>query len=289
MRVLDMRATSAFPLSIATSFALESMFEGPNPPFDPTREKPPAIDPHQYQAFWINVATIYRNLLDSVSSTEERNKLLPGDILDFLIYELETIKDVVNHFTQGRLPVVFYHSRYEGMKSAHPWAKLRIPSTTKQLRDRDIRDAVLTPLIKNHTKDFQLRIFKRALETTEVRQKVLILTHYAYDLLSSRKFDDLHLLESHTGLLKKHASFYTKLSNSKDLVRIPFNMCTIQVFGDSQTFFGFPPEVKHDILQLSELAKWNAMTTSDRVRLGISTLKDRLTADILIKMLGEQP
>ena len=285
-RALEQRTQSAFPLSIGTSLALESMFEGPQPTYDPTREKPPVIDPYQYQAFWINIDTVYRNIYESVA-TAEKGVLLPGDILDTLIHELETIRDVVNHFTQGRLPVVFYHSRYEGMKSAHPWGKLRVPNTPKQLRDAQIRDATLNPLIKNHSQDFQIRSFKRALEVKEERPRALIMTHYAYDLLSHRRFSDLHLLESHTGLLKKQASYYTKLSNGKELMRLPFNTCTIQVFGDSQHFFGMNQEVKHDLIMLAEQANWNAMTTTDRMRLGIGSLKDRLTAEILIKMLGE--
>lgn len=286
-KILSQRPTSAFPLSIGTSLAFESMFEGgPNPTYDPARIKPPPIDPYTYQGLWINIDTVYRNIYEAVE-TEQRGHLLPGDLLDTLIEEIGHIRDIVNQFTQGRLPVVFYHSRYEGMKAAHPWAKLRIPTTPKQLTERDLMDAALRPLLKNHTQDLGIQVFKRGLETTTPQGKVLIFTHMAYDLLSHRKFSDLHLLESHTGVLKKQASYYTKLTGGKDLMRIPFNTCTIQVFGDSRTFLGFPSEVKKDLIGLAELANWNSQTTADRMRLGITSLKDKLTAGILVKMLHE--
>ena len=114
-----------------------------------------------------------------------------------------------------------------------------------------------------------------------------MLTHVAYDLLSYNKFNTLHLLESHTGKCKDISLWWTKLSNSKDLMRIPFNILTLQIFGDSQIFLPFPIETRKQILQLAEDKKWTNVTTKERIRLSLDTLKDVFAAVVLKKILNE--
>jgi hypothetical protein len=51
---LSTRTISAFPLSISTSLALESIFTPKLPPYDPNRIIPEHINLIDYQEIWIN-------------------------------------------------------------------------------------------------------------------------------------------------------------------------------------------------------------------------------------------
>lgn len=63
------RTTSGFPVSISTGLALESIFSPRQAVYDPDRVTPPRVDLSKYQEFWVNTATLFRNMV-SASSRE---------------------------------------------------------------------------------------------------------------------------------------------------------------------------------------------------------------------------
>src|SRR5690606_9561418 len=84
-------------------------------------------------------------------------------------------------------------------------------------------------------------------------QDTMLLTHIPVDLLSADRFSKLVLLESHTGAIKPHLSWYTKLTNGKELFRMPFNRFTLQVFGDNGVHFApMPMKMKQAVKDISE-------------------------------------
>mgnify|MGYP000107791658 CR=1 FL=1 len=284
-RVLQERAVSAFPISIGTALALESILDGIQPPYDPEREIPERIDLNQYQEFWINIETVYRNILGSVP-TAVQSSLLGGEILEVMEEEVELIQELVNNATAGRMKVMFYRNDQKGLARAHPHAVLRKPKTDKQITYQLLCDNVCNAFLKHNKGKSSFAEYDRLLKPLG-KPKALIITHQAYDLLSEKFFDELDLLESHTGVLKKRSLWHTKLSDGKNLVRIPVNVCTMQVFGDSVTFSPQPMALRQQVIELSEKFEWHALTTKDRLRLSFGTLKDHHAGSVLSAMLGE--
>lgn len=281
---LSQRTMSAFPVSIGTSLALESIDKGPNDPYDKERIIPNTVDTQEYSELWVNLFTLFRNIYQSIP-TASREGIDPAEYKDVLLQEIDIIKDFIGSHTRGKMKCIFYASDYAQLKFHHPHAKIRQDNTDKQKLYTSTMLTVIGGVFKHFTKDDKsIKHFKLGIEPDK-SSKALIMTHYAYDLLSSKKFSNLDLLESHTGLLKPKGLWYTKLTNGNSLVSIPFNKMTIQVFGDGQTFLGLNKEVRDQVFEISTKYNWNPLTTNDRVRLGISSMKDAFTKTILLDML----
>lgn len=283
--ILSQRTTSAFMLSIGTSLSFESLFVGSQQPYDQERVIPNNVDLTHYDELWINLFTLFRNIIGSVP-TAQVNNLLPDDIAYVLAEEVEYIRDIVKTHVGSKVRVVVYSSAYKGLKEKHKHASVRGDTTEKQRRMTDLLNDVINIYYKHHPlhedgKHYNLGIG----DANSINKKVLILSHYAYDLLSYKKFFKMDLLESHTGVLKERAKWYTKYTDGKNLVRIPFNEAFIQVFGDSQTFHPMDKVLRADILELAERSNWNPLTTDERIRFTISGLKNPFFVSILKEML----
>lgn len=282
---LSGRATSSWPISIGTALALESLFTGPAAPYDPERPIPQHVSIENYQEFWINLSTLYRNIMGSIES-KLQDKVMAADMLHVLESETELIDEIVTHESHGTVRVYYYSSEYTGLQQRHPNAKLRVASTPKQILYADMCGMVLDEYHKRHGRENQVFQFDRDIRSPN-KSKALLLSHVAYDLLSAHYFGDLHLLESHTGILKKKALWYTKYHNGKELARVPFNAAFLQLFGDSQQFHPFPISVRKRLIALADEYKWTAMTTMDRLRLSVDTLEDTQLAKQILQMLKE--
>lgn len=269
---LNNRTTSSFDLSIGTSFALESLLSGPNPTYDPDRIKPPKIVLTSYNELWINLMTLFRNIVGAMDK-EGFKVVMTEDIADVLEYEVELIKSVIKESFAGRVKVVFYTSSYEGLREKYPFAKIRGDSTDTQKIYTAILTNTLNVFFSRYGKTENIKHFNLKLEPQN-RIKVLIITHFAYDLLSYKNFDHLDLLESHTGVLKARVSWNTKYADGKNLVRIPWSEKFLQVFGDSNTFYPLEKKIRQAVIDIAEKNNWNSLTTKDRIFLGIEQISD---------------
>lgn len=279
---LASRTTSSFPLSIGTSLAFESISKGNKPAYDPDRVIPNKINLSDYNYFYINLMSLFRNILGAVSS-KDVPALMPGDIVYTLSQEVDIIKDIVNNESNNKTKCLFYVSKYSNLNKQHPYAYIRKDNTEKQKQYSSIMQMVINEYIKTQTKG-SIEIFDLELKTNS-KSNSLILTNFAYDLLSYKSFSKLDLIESHTGILKDKTQFYTKLIGGKDLIRIPFNTMSLQVFGDSQTFNPMPSKTRQVVLELADKYQWHQGTTKDRLYYSINTLSDKLLADVLRTML----
>jgi hypothetical protein len=280
--VLANRTMSAFPISIATSHALESIANGPQPPYDPERIIPQKINILEYEYFWINLLTIYRNIIGAVG-TENVKHLLPADLIYAIEFELGVITDIINKTSLGKTKCIFYVSKYSNLEKKHPHATIRKDNTEKQRFYTNMMQQTINEFIKRQSKD-AIKFYECDLKP-ETKSDSLILTNYAYDLLSYKHFNKLDLLESHTGVLKPKSMWYTKLLNGKDLNRIPFNSLSIQVFGDKETFSGMPHKVKSLILELAEKYQWTQVTSKDRIYYSLDRLDDKFLSTVLKTMI----
>ncbi len=283
--VLSGRTTSSYPISIGTALSLESIAVGSNPVYDPERIIPHEIKINDYQELWINLSTLYRNILGSVSAAAQAT-IVPADLLITLEFETELIKEIIAKLTLDKVKVIYYYSHYKGLERKHPHSKIREDTTPKQIKYTEDRDRIITEYLKRHKKAGEVLEFDLSIKPT-VPTKILIITHEAYDLLSAANFTSMDLLESHTGKLKDKSHWWTKLSNSKDLMRMPFNACTLQLFGDSQRFHPMTGKVRLAVIELANERQWTPITTKARLQYSFEHMPDKFTGLVLTQMLKE--
>jgi hypothetical protein len=276
--ILANRAVGQYPISIATSLAIESL-NGIHPEIVVT--KPPIL---KYPRLWINVRTLYRNLMGAVER-ENQGLLLPPEIAQTVSEEMDSIPSIVNEVTGGKTDVVYYFSNMSGMERKYKHATLRRDTTEKQKEYTLIMQNVVDLLLKHHSDEirgFDLKIKPHNNETG----RTLLLTHIPYDLVSWQHFDHLTLIESHTGALKERAQWYTKYENGKELSMIPFREDFLQVFGDKETFRPMDIRLRRDLIAVATKYHWTAVTTREKILYGIDQIQNpyfrTLLRDILV-------
>lgn len=279
------RAMSSFALSIGTALAFESVFQGKQPAYDPERVIPVHVDICAYDELWVNLATLVRNIHSSVPTNEQAG-LMGVDLYMTLESEIEIIRSLVEEGSNGRTHAVFYATNHSKLPGRHPHARMRLDTTDKQKVYTAMRDVVLDEYLLRHQGKTGMQVFEERLSPA-VRCRALVLTNDAYDLLSYSRFAELHLLESHTGLLKKRAMWYTKYTQGKELMRIPFNACFMQVFGDSMHFHPWPIRDRLVIKNMADERSWTTLTTRDRLVYCFTEMKDVELGKKLLKMLSE--
>ena len=260
------RAVGQYPLSIATSLALESA-AGIHPELPQRPDRPPL---GEYEQLWVNVRTLYRNFMGALDKDTVKGVQAP-DIAMSLFGEMDTIRDVVSDVTDGRCKAVFYLSNYSGLNTRFPHAVLRMDSTPRQKEYTAIQNQTLELMLHQHPEQFKGFHLKLR---PEGRPRAMIITHYAYDLSAHDQFTKLVLLESHTGAIKEFAQWYTKYYEGKTLSMIPFREDFLQIFGDAETFRPFDPKLRKELIEIATKYKWSAVTTKAKILYGIDTLQN---------------
>lgn len=264
MSVLD-RVTSGFPLSISTGLAFESLFPPREQVYDPERKVPDHIDISQYTHMWINVDTLFRNMLDASDKTSLMNTGYK-ETVSALIDELDTIVSLLHNEGQGIMTPVFYTCDYRhALRNIHRGFSLRDLNTPTQIWTKELRDKTMEGLKKAKA---NIEFFKGGIEAATGGSS-LMLTHFPYDLLSRNKFTRLDLLESNTGKLKKPAQWCSKYYPipRADMSILPFHRPLLLALGDKALIQPWPIKIRKQILGIAEKRKWTPVTTLDRVLL----------------------
>jgi hypothetical protein len=273
------RTTSSYPLSIGTALAFESLGLGPNAAYDLDRKLPDKVNVDDYDNVWVNLLTLYRNICAAVPSADAMG-LRAEDVAEVMAEEVDIIREIVKGRSNKQTPVIFYSCNYAGLAKKYPHAKLRTDTTDRQRHYTQLAQATINAFYKGQTASPSLIHFNQSIKPKE-HVNSLILTHYAYDLCSHDDFKRLTLLESHTGLLKDRSLWYTKYYDGKNLVRIPFTLKFLQVFGDTSIFHPHDRKLRATIIELAQERNWNYATTKDRIELGLSTLKNPYFVEVL--------
>lgn len=279
---------SGFPLSIGTSLAFESIFNMRQKPYDPDRKIPQHIDIGKYNTLWVNMATLYRNIMASLEK-EEANRVHPQDVFTTLLEEINVIENLLQEEGKG-CQVHFYHSDYKKLKQRVNSQKYKVTKLKEPLTDSQKFLANLMESVIKGVHDLQGAHywFDDAIEPKH-RDTSLVLTHLPYDLTSYKKFTDLHLLESNTGVLKERFSWSSKYHpvGKSDLSILPFHRKLLLIFGDKHQIIPGPLSLRKQILEIAEKRHWTPMTTLDKVKLDFSIDNhDPYTADVW-NSLGE--
>lgn len=263
--ILSTRTVSEnLPISIGSGQALEG--------FTALLQKPNA-------AFWINLRTVIRNAMESISK-DYTGKYRPKDLMHVVTTDITFMLDYLRN-SLGVSDIQLYYCMYDDFRSVFPHALAKDVKTPLQIAQQSMEVGTLK-LCVDYYKDA-----KRfgTLVTGEITTSVIMITHMPIDLLKHKTFSQLWLLESHTGALKGKSEFYTKLTNGKDLTMIPFNKFTIQIFGDNNRMLqAMPNNLKKLIIDLATKHRWTPLTTMELVKFHINTITDMYTRDVLLKI-----
>ena len=275
------RTVSAFPLSVGTSLAFESVFASENPSVDPDRKIPQQIKITDYNKLWINVGTLFRNMYNAI----DRNAIkyaTAADAADAIQSEMDFIDDLVHAESNGQTSTVFYICTYDDLTSRFKMGSLRLPRTDIQLQYAKLYKSTLE-VIKRRANAGRIR------EVLEYKSKfsggssdVLIFTHFPIDLLNAPKFRRMDLLESHTGILKKQTDWYTKYYEGRDLNMLPLNGILLTVFGDDHHFRPQTRAMKEAVLTVAKERRWTVLTSPRDVVAGIRLMRDHALRDALL-------
>lgn len=271
--VLADRVLGEYPLSIATSLAISGALG--NHPDHPTNKNELIL----YDEIWVNIKTIFRNLYNAVDR-ELISTVDNKSIYEQIEVETDQLQRVIEAETKGKMKVTFYVSDYAGMEFKYPHAHLRGDTTPLQTAYTSAMVGSLAPYVRNHQHD--LKTFRLKLSGLP-ENKLMILTHYAFDLLS-RGLRNAALLESHTGTVKHSHQWYTKYLNGSTIPTIPFNEGFIQVFGDKEHFRPTSIGIRKAVLELATDRNWSQVTTVEKIKYDIGLLKDHFLRDNLIQL-----
>lgn len=276
LQQLAQRELGAIPLSVGTSLAIESACG-----VLPEKEvSPPPI--LAVKELWVNLRTLFRNLMGALDK-DFREQVLPDALVMGLQEEMSILESAIVKAGQGQVRVVFYYCSYAALPRTFPRAKKKELSTNRQ-KVYDILEQRALQILHQQQPSQDVRWFN--LELTGQHPAAMIITHCAVDLLNRRHFTNLLLLESHTGAIKPHTQWNTKLTNGKELTRIPFNQLTLQVFGDGGVFFSpMPSKIRSYVIELAEQENWTAVTTREKIIYGIKKLRDPSAIVFLMELI----
>ncbi len=262
------RTISAFPISVGTSLALESLFAPRLETIDPER-KFERVDVTKYSEVWINLSTLFRNIVGAVEK-EVFMMATDNELLSILQSEIEIINDLFQNEGQGFCKPIYYHCSYKKLYDKLDKAKIGIRSHKTELqRSYAVKhDKTLEKLDKATD---EIRKFNIELSGNSTAN-ALMLSHVPYDLLSYKSFNNLSLLESHTGKLKNRNQWNSKYFAlpTKDLSHMPFNELLLLVFGDKVQIQPSPMKLRTQIYDTSINRKWNVMTTLEKIKYDLS-------------------
>lgn len=267
------RVLGAFPISIATSLALEFLLgvkSEANPDPVPNQVK-------NYKEIWFNIKTLFRNLYNALDKDAQK-EILDGELFEALLHEMEVILSIIDEYSIFYTKCYFYVSDYDGLDKKYKLALFKTANTENQI----IYNTLMENTIKHIKKQKNINAATSSTEVCEFKlylkpvnqTTALILTHIPFDLFSYKAFSKLELLESHTGKIKDRSLWSSKYANGKELQNIPFMEGLLPFFGDDVFFKPFPKKARDTVIALATEYRWSPVTTRDKVLYSLGTLKD---------------
>ncbi len=255
MNALD-RVLGFFPISIATSLAIEGLLVVGEHATDKPNDYTVKSD-----ELWVNVRTIARNCLGAFDQ-KSLASLNDPILRDAVEQDIDQIKKSISDHC--KLNVVFYFASHKTISKQLPEMRFKYSDFTKMTEKQQITERLENKLIQfalTHLSD-QVKLFDTKLSAPT---KVILLTHHPIDLLSFYAFQDLVLLESHTGRIKKRMDWDSKLKTPPGTQCIPFTLSMLTVFGDGTLVAPQDQKVKKVLIKLGEKYNWHSMTTDARI------------------------
>lgn len=263
--IVQNRTTTSFGVSIGTGLLLEAMFDPIVERYDPDRPIPPRVEVRKYPYWLINVYTLIRNILTSLTTPIERDAIDPNTFASVIMKTLQEEIMVI----RGLVSTLEVHN---------DWLQLWVPKYTTLIKlfnaGKDISDLkyvnknieafkLYAPLVDKISYISKVEP-QGSYKFSSVYKQALITTSFPLDLLQSNY---LTLLESHTGILKDNHLWYTKYHpvGKQDLSRLPMSDIVFYILGDDHLVKGCSITVKRELLSLAETKNWSYRTTRDKI------------------------
>ena len=255
--ILD-RTLGFYSISIGTSLAFEKIsYTGEHDNLAAGGFGPPPIV--SIGNLMVNLRTLIRKAIEAYPSGA-LGTLTTDQIIETVEYDWNGVKEIVAK-ESPQMTLSMYVCTYRGLDSKFPTAKFRQRDSDKQALQVALENGVIEHFLTmraEEIKEFDWRL-NGSEETT-------LLTHYPLDLTSYYQFPDLKLLESHTGAIKTRKDWPSKLNKKKEVVCIPFNITTLQIFGDSHMFAPQDLKIRNLLIKIGEKRGWNSLTPYSKMR-----------------------
>jgi len=263
--ILYRREMGDVPISIATSLALQGLFN--THPDKPVEKKLPAS---WGKVIYFNIRTLLRNIIGAIASDDVYIPN-PRQYADTIKDEMVHIAEYLTTHDHKLLPY-FYLPSYASLAKECGNADLRLPSTDKQKQ----RHALETAIFKLLDQDYKdLLPEQRPINFNDIwivskePVRAFLVSHYPLDLLFTKGFDEVRLLESHTGEVLPQNKWYRKFQTERD-ERVPFNKAMLCFFGDSGMMFKPQHHTSRKrIIEIAHDKNWLFNTTKDRILLNL--------------------
>lgn len=259
---LTERTISGFPLSIGTSLAFESVFMPTLAPYDPNRVIPSRVKILDYQTLWINITTLFRNIVGAVDKQAFLNATIE-ELASTIEDELNVLNNLLSVEGKGLCRPSYYWSTYEEVERISVKGFMMRHPTTDGQRYYDSKLKAVLKLLDKRSEEYIA--FKGGV-VPKTRDRSLIFTHQPYDLVKFSQFDKLDLIESHTGVLKSRSAWNTKYAPmaGQSFSNLPFHRKLLLVMGDKNLIKPFG-ELRKEVLVTAERGMWTPATTEDKV------------------------
>lgn len=245
------RTFGFYSMSIGTSLAFEGLLHTGE--FANNKSKVKVTD---FQRIYLNIRTLFRNVFGAFE--DKAQHVTPDVMITSITEDLNRIIETVTAVSPST-KIVPYLCTYTTVNKEFPLAKFKNADTPNQIFYSSVEQDVYKQMAKEDN-EYGIKVFDSKINGDF---DTLIVTHMPADLLCYRKFPTLMLLESHTGKVKGHLEWYSKL-NSKN-AKIPFNRPFLLIFGDGVMFSPQDLKVRRVIIKTAEKYNWRPDTTLDRI------------------------
>lgn len=236
---LNKEAISDIGCNIATGIILEKLLEG--------NKK----DIYLY----INVFTLYRNFIGCLDgSSDDKIKYLKNKSILNKIYDL-FVKDslmFINHAIENGIKVTVYELEYKKLLKDFKY------KTIDEFKGLKYFILTTQPYAANKLKQEVPGVYKRYGDILKHEKNMYITTHIGLDLLPLVKYNDVKIIESHTGEIKDNTKWYTKLRKygKNDMSIIPFNTVTYYIYGDNDLVKPENPSIRKYVYGIAKRTNW---------------------------------
>lgn len=249
------REQGVYPLSIATSMAIETLVDETKNPLE------------GFTSLLVNIRTLIRNIIGAVSAP----MVTVDAVAETVLNELKIIETLISKASNGKCIVIPYYASLASVPKKFSHGLQKLPTTKIQIEAVAFEQAVIKRFAP-YAKDVGLEEYDIDIDGSN--ETSYILTHYPIDLLSRYNFTKLILIESHTGRIKHPLMWYSKLYKGAEIPNIPFNKMTLQVFGDNVVFSPMAIKFRKSLITLAKTYLWSPMTTKDKILSDAKKLKD---------------
>lgn len=251
------RTVGSSGISIGTHLALESLFGDQMLLYDEEREFE-KININNYDTHVYNIFTLLRNLVNSFNNIADKSQIYQANGLYKLLSK--EILLIAQHYNNKKCKPVLFYPDYDNVYKKYNANKN--PVEHNMYKEHTLQREILKNISKKH--NINSINNGNGPKLPYIKGKVLITTHIPYDLLSTNNID---LLESHTGRLRKRSSFNSKYHSvgQLDLSHLPYLEELLYILGDG-IFIGITPlSIRRALIELSIKSKWTVRTTSVKV------------------------